>query len=351
MKKRKKIISLFMVVMVSGIIFSYWILKEDDIDRSKYTISNIKGNIEFVQWEPKGARIAILNEWYGNNTNREHHLIIWNHSSKRIEKTIDNHDGFLYGPSLSWSPDGSMLAVGCVDANDLPQIEFPEYARARIRIFNTTSWEIIKTLNDNFTIMVSLDWSWDGNYLGGTDAHPFSNQSNLLIWETAHWKNIIFSRVPRIMMLKWNPLNYSIATGNYDSTVRIYNIQGFPFLTLTGHDYRVQTIAWSPNGTFLASGSFSQIIIWETIYWTKNAEYQISEYEGFVNKMDMDWNYDGTSLGSSCSEKIFIWSINQKKCSDILQGHEYEIESLSWSKSTNLIATGSSDGTVKFWKV
>jgi len=312
---------------------------------------NSKGNIKFVQWEPSGERIAILNEWYENKSDRGNQLIIWNHSTRSIDKTIDNDDGFLYSASLSWSPDGSMLAVGCVDANDLPLIEFPEYARARIRIFNTTTWEIITTLNDNFSIMISMDWSWDGNYLGGADIIPYPNQSNLLIWETSQWKNIIHLSGPRIMMVKWNPLHYSIATGNWDSTVRIYNLQGLPFMTLTGHDYRVQTIAWNPNGTFLASGSYSQIIIWETTYWTKNAEYHISEYDGFINKMDMEWNHDGSLLGSSCSEKIFIWSMNQKRFIAIFHGHEYEIESLSWSKYNDLIATCSYDGTVKFWKV
>jgi WD40 repeat protein len=137
----------------------------------------------------------------------------------------------------------------------------------------------------------------------------------------------------------WNPMRPLLASCSSDKTVRLYAYdfkQGpsaqdfslsFRFLSEipTAHKRTIRSIAWSPNGRSLATGSFDSTVgIWE----------EVDEFEGIEGVVR-----DGeTSLERE-------W-----ECVTTLEGHESECKSVGWSADGQLLASCSRDKSVWIWE-
>ena len=76
-----------------------------------------------------------------------------------------------------------------------------------------------------------------------------------------------------IYTIKWSPtgpgtnnpnMNLILASASFDSTVRLWDVdRGLCIHTLTKHTEPVYSVAFSPDGKYLASGSFDKCVhIW-----------------------------------------------------------------------------------------
>jgi GTPase SAR1 family protein len=90
-----------------------------------------------------------------------------------------------------------------------------------------------------------------------------------------------------------------------DNTVRLWDADGRHLATLEGHGYAVFSVAWSPDGRVLASGS--------------------------TDKTVRLWDARGRHLAT-------------------LEGHGGDVCSVAWSPDGRVLASGSSDHTVRLWR-
>ncbi len=58
-----------------------------------------------------------------------------------------------------------------------------------------------------------------------------------------------------ITSISFSPDGEFIASGNKDTTIKLWNIEGILIRTFTGHSLSVNSIAFSPDGKYIASGS------------------------------------------------------------------------------------------------
>ena len=118
---------------------------------------------------------------------------------------------------------------------------------------------------------------------------------------------------------------------------------------LKHHTEAFSSIAFSPNGTKLAAGS------WDGNIYLWNQEQSYSEYElltGHEKGINaIAFSRDGQWLASgSRDQTVRLWDLRQKHpVSKVIGKHKKDVTSIAFSPDGSLLASGSKDRTVKLW--
>lgn len=133
-----------------------------------------------------------------------------------------------------------------------------------------------------------------------------------------------------------------IATCFSDKSVRIYSLTSFTLLStiIGGHKRSVRTCAWKPNlktESVIATGSFDATVgIWRNLRIAPTARENIPG--------------DEDEAGSRFQEDDDDDDEEEWRFAIVLEGHESEVKSISWSAGGNLLATSSRDKSVWIWE-
>jgi len=126
-----------------------------------------------------------------------------------------------------------------------------------------------------------------------------------------------------------------------------------PMLRCTGHQQLINHIAFSPDGRFLASGSFDKKL---KIWCGKTGRF-LATLTGHVGAVyQVAWSADSCHLVSSSKDStVKLWNVSNnkdvnKKAVSTLPGHADEVYTLDWSPNGQQVASGSKDREIKIWR-
>jgi WD40 repeat protein len=324
-------------------------------DRRVAVADTITGKLWFcrapaVPVEPVGQRHQEQQADARNTARYGQAVKIWGGVEKEVV-IYRGHSGAV--KAVVWAPDNRLIASGGYDTT--------------LQIWDASSGTLRSTCRGHLDPVVAVSWSPDGQRLvsGSLD-------TTAKIWDVATGQAITDYRghSAAIFSLAWasgaslSSNETRIASGSGDGTVQVWDPEKNLTLTYRGHQGSIATVAWSPDGRFLASGGEDRTVqVWDAT--TGETIFLYSGHTGEV--MRVAWSPDGKRIASSSdwgqtladdgtfeideAPRVHLWETltgsNPVFCdNDPLHSR---ISALAWSPDGRFVVTGDIFGQVQVY--
>ncbi|GJJ75267.1 hypothetical protein EMPS_07625 [Entomortierella parvispora] len=261
---------------------------------------------------------------------------VWLHQANLSHSTMD---GVTFGeyPCLKvlrvvqycvFSPDGKHLDVGLKSGQSLK--------------YDTATWmkEVLPWNTSDFT---AIAHSPNDHQTASASGHTVE------LWD-AQTRAVHFSlngHNARVTSLAYSPNGCRIASGSEDKNVRLWNTQtGLPVSSFDASSF-VSSVAYSPSGCQIASGCYDWLVrLWDTK--TEDLTFSLKGHSERVTSVA--YSPIGHQIASGSYDKtVRLWNAQTGAFILALSGHTGRVTSVAYSPNGHQIASGSTDKTVRLW--
>lgn len=272
-------------------------------------------------------------------------IMIWDLKTGERTNILYGHSAIIF--SLVISPDGQTIASGSVDKT--------------IKLWNLQTGDLIRTLSQRADPIHSVAFSPNGKILatGGSSKYKSAEgkATTIYLWDpdTGELSHTLSGHSHRVNSLAFSPDGHILASGSNDETVKIWNLKtGELLYNLTGHSANVRTVAITPDGKTLVSSGGGGIKVWNLA--TGELLRTLSGDLEYVGSFTISPN--GQTLASTAHSEahsgLKIWNLGTGELIytlDFLQPI-----TVTFSPDGKMLAGGSAagndfEGIVKIWSV
>ena len=258
------------------------------------------------------------------------------------------HDGFT-ADSVQWHlPEGAKARLSKGSPTDVQFSQDGTHIAVAssigIWLYDAQTYQEIDLLTDRTRGTRSCAYSPDGTVLagGGTDG-------TLLLWDVAT-RQLRATRKGHerpIVTLAFSPDGSMLASGaDYENIVQLWNVEsGEHRATFTGHTDGLRAVKFSPDGRTLASGSRDgKVRLWDVA----TGEHDVVHIRTPV--WALAFSSDGTTLTSGDSaNRIRLWDMETHQLRDSFTGHTHIVSALAFSPDGRTLASGGGNGSIHLW--
>ncbi len=304
-----------------------------DLDRSKcvktiYGYSNSINSIAFVpncDWLVSGHRDRTIRIWHVRQLTCVH--------------TFEGHTDAVV--AIAVSPDGRYLASSSVDRT--------------IRIWDLQDLSCLQVIDTQVEGSWSLTFSPDSLQIVAG-----SYNANLNIWEveTGNLSRLLPGHINnRIQSVTICKVSNRLATA-CENIIKIWDLDtGECLHTITAHYLQVLSVAFSPDGRYLASGSLDTTAkVWDTQTWEclqtlAGSQSWVISVAFSPTPVQHSTHTEYQLIGAGCDRVINCWDLATGACIQTYTGHTNWIWSIAYSQDGQRIVSASEDETIKIWKL
>lgn len=290
-----------------------------------YTFSGHTQNVTDEAWSP--------NEHYIASSGNDKKVLVWDAATGRLLSTFTSDVETV--ASLAWSPDSKKVAIGSGDGT--------------VEIWDLASGKNILTYRDLYGAVYAVAWSPDGKMIA-------SGGTALYIWDATSGRTIqALNDIPVFgpTGINWSPDSKKIAIAHDQSIItQVINAStGAILQTYKGHHAVVCAVAWSPDGTHIASGDVSGVIQ----VWNASTGAHITTYKGHIhgaNITSLAWLPDGERVASSSRDgTVQIWNATTGKKLFTYKDPTGDILAMAVSPDGSYVVTGGEDNKERIAKL
>jgi WD40 repeat protein/serine/threonine protein kinase len=279
----------------------------------------------------------------------DHAIAFWDATTGRLKRTL--RAPWETAIALAYSPDGSWLASAGTDRS--------------VRIWNLGTSAQPVLVSDPVEGSSSVTFSPDGKTLakGGGDwprviqepmdkVPPAEGQARAIrICDAATGISIrsLHGHTGSIHAVAFSPDGTKLASAGSDQDVRIWSVAtGEVSMHLGGHSGAVLCLAFSPDGKTLASaGSDHTICCWDMA--TGHLIHKLAGHANWV--MGVAFSPDGTRLASAgADQSVRVWDPAQGRELLSLRGPRDRVHGVAFCPDGTRLAAASADGHVWVWE-
>jgi streptogramin lyase len=174
----------------------------------------------------------------------------------------------------------------------------------------------------------------------------------LVIWDTAAGRPVrtLLGHQKTIHSLAFSPDGKQLLSGSADTTAILWDpAAGEPIRSFRGHTGPILSVAFSPDGSRILTGSADTT----AILWNTRTGEQLRQLKGHTKAvMAVAYGPDGTKLATGSADfRAALWDAETGQQTFLLRGHREEVACIAFSPDGTRVADGSYDDTSVLWDV